>query len=300
MPIDLDCSNTAPISLEEFEYRFRNLNISCDDEQGLVEAACLLSSLSKDKTVVNEYLKRLLTYDASHTDKNYELGFTAQVFPLRPLHNGHLLRAVVWPSKSDEFYVNTGSDLYYYGVPHNHNFHFLTVGYHGPGYTSEYYEIAEPTDGWHPGARVAPKFVGREQLSEEKVMLYRAHTDVHSQFPPEKTSISLNIIPASLGARFSRQFVFNSDVNEVSYFYQNEFNPIIFSFAAAMQSENVVNTLMDIYEKNPNPFIRYHALRAAASSFSNLGARLEILEKGLQSNSDLIIGWIQSYMNKIE
>ena len=34
----------------------------------------------------------------------------------------------------------SGISPFFYHVPHDHNFSFLTVGYLGPGYWSEYYE----------------------------------------------------------------------------------------------------------------------------------------------------------------
>lgn len=38
------------------------------------------------------------------------------------------------------------------------------------------------------------RFVERSNLAEGRMMLYRAHRDVHSQLPPESLSVSLNIM----------------------------------------------------------------------------------------------------------
>ena len=56
---------------------------------------------------------------------------------------------------------NSGTDPFFYGVPHDHNFSFLTVGYLGPGYWSDYYEYD-----YEPGGRLSRR-EGRPALRRE-------------------------------------------------------------------------------------------------------------------------------------
>ncbi len=52
----------------------------------------------------------------------------------------YFIRANFWPSPRDSVFKLSGTSPFFYGLPHDHNFSFLTVGYLGPGYWSEYYE----------------------------------------------------------------------------------------------------------------------------------------------------------------
>src|SRR3546814_15340363 len=64
----------------------------------------------------------------------------------------------------------------------------------GPGYVSDDYDYdPESVDG-RLGEPMALNFVGRSRLSEGRMLLYRAHRDIHSHRPPERLSISLNIM----------------------------------------------------------------------------------------------------------
>ena len=79
-------------------------------------------------------------------------------------------------------------------MPHDHNFSFLTVGYFGPGYASDYYEYDYERTAGFTGEVPGLRFVERSALSEGTLMLYRAHRDTHSQLPAESLSVSLNIL----------------------------------------------------------------------------------------------------------
>lgn len=81
------------------------------------------------------------------------------------------------------------------GLPHDHNFDFLTLGYFGPGYWSDYYEYdyGEVT-GWRGEAVPSLRRIERSRLEQGKLMLYRAHIDVHAQYAADALSVSLNIM----------------------------------------------------------------------------------------------------------
>src|SRR3546814_6946369 len=100
----------------------------------------------------------------------------------------------MWPAAGDAAYAASGPQAFAYGLPHDHNLHFLTTGYWGPGYVSDYYDYdTEAVDG-RLGEPLSLQFVERSRLSEGKMMLYRAHRDVHSQLPQERLSVSLNLM----------------------------------------------------------------------------------------------------------
>ena len=105
----------------------------------------------------------------------------------------------------------SGPAPFFYDLPHDHNFSFLTVGYLGPGYWSDYYEHDGDAHAGLDGEPVELRFVERSRLSEGRVLLYRAHRDIHVQRPPDSFSVSLNILAADPGQHWRTQYRFDID-----------------------------------------------------------------------------------------
>ncbi|GAA4053102.1 transposase [Parerythrobacter jejuensis] len=120
-----------------------------------------------------------------------------QAIMLSTPQNGYFLRANIWPSSTDAIFRSSGKSSFVYEVPHDHNFNFLTVGYFGPGYASDYYEYEYEEVAGVRGETAALRFVERSTLTPGKVLHYRAHRDIHTQLPPQSLSVSLNIVEAN-------------------------------------------------------------------------------------------------------
>ena len=56
------------------------------------------------------------------------------------------------------------------GSPHDHNFEFLTIGYHGPGYRSDHYEVDPQTIVGVVGEKVVLTPKGSSTLAPGQVM----------------------------------------------------------------------------------------------------------------------------------
>src|SRR3546814_11700364 len=113
----------------------------------------------------------------------------------------------MWPAAGDAAYAASGPQAFAYGLPHDHNFHFLTTGYWGPGYVSDYYDYdPESIDGRH-GEPMTLNFVERSQLSEGRLMLHRAHRDIHNPLPPDRLSYRLHIMDAGRTVRSRHQYI---------------------------------------------------------------------------------------------
>jgi hypothetical protein len=78
--------------------------------------------------------------------------------------------------------------------PHDHNFAFLTGGYHGPGYTTILFEYDEAQVVGLPGEPVAIRPCGRAALPRGAMMLYEPSRDIHYQEHPAELSISINVV----------------------------------------------------------------------------------------------------------
>ena len=128
--------------------------------------------------------------------KEWEHSFSPpQSFILGVAH-GMLVRANIWlppkraRSEADAYYKS----IYAYDLAHNHDSPFLTVGYFGPGYETDLYEVDAETVSGTPGEQVTLRAHRREQLTRGRVIYFKAYNDVHVQHEPSELSISLNLI----------------------------------------------------------------------------------------------------------
>lgn len=106
-----------------------------------------------------------------------------------------LLRGNLWmPSTSLGPLRSHEEEVFSYHRAHDHNFYFLTYGYSGPGYETELFEIDPSTLTGSVGDRARVVSRRKAMLEPGSVMLYRAHVDAHTQRPPAKLSLSINLM----------------------------------------------------------------------------------------------------------
>ena len=196
MPRIIDIADDGVISLEECASAMAIHGFNPDDEDSLAHGALMLRRLGNNKSFLGDILVDYLA--AHHRDDPLDNSYGPQVIMLaRPSTGNCFLRANIWPSRDEHMLRASGSDAFVYGLPHDHNFNFLTLGYFGPGYWSDYYEFDyADVVGWR-GEKVDLRPIGRQRLDEGKIMLYRAHIDVHAQLPADALSVSLNIMHTS-------------------------------------------------------------------------------------------------------
>jgi hypothetical protein len=298
MPIDLKSECTSVLTLDEFVEQFATLDADPEDDESLIQAADLLRGLSNNKEFLSDYLISLLRPDKAYQTPQHDS--TSQVFKICELPRRHYLRAVVWPSASDSIYRQHGSAHFYYEEPHDHNFHFLTINHFGPGYESDYYEAIGSTDDWHPGAEVELKSVGRKRLAPDKLMLYRAFVDVHSQFPPESASITLNIMASRAAVLTRKQHIFDKEVRVVKRLVHHNLNPLLFHAAATIGPSDFQEKLMYLYRTGDSDLLRFHALRAAAVAEQSEDGEIDVLALGLEAPSEFISGWTRVVLKELD
>ena len=127
------------------------------------------------------------------------------------------MRANIWPSADEHMVRASGDAAFAIGLPHDHNFSFLTLGYFGPGYWSDYYEYDYAAVTGYRGEPVPSlRFVERSRLEPGKLMLYRAHRDVHAQLPADALSVSLNVMHTQGAQGWLDQYKFDLDRREIA------------------------------------------------------------------------------------
>lgn len=185
-----------------------------DNEDSLANAASALKKLANDRNFLGDLL--IAQLKKRHREGGSDSGYGPQSIVLSSNRGGHFLRANIWPSEDEACFRARGAKTFVYGIPHDHNFSFLTAGYFGPGYLSDYYEYDYEAVGGYRGENAGLRFVERSALETGKLMLYRAHLDVHAQLPPESLSVSLNVMHIDPAQGWYDQYGFDLDSNVVT------------------------------------------------------------------------------------
>ena len=214
--------------------------------------------------------------------------YTPQVIMLHSRSSKFTIRANLWPAEGDSIVYNSGASPFFYHIPHDHNFSFLTVGYLGPGYWSEYYEYDYEGVTGYAGEEVDLRFVEKSRLEQGKVMLYRAHRDVHNQLPADAMSVSINILGNSLSHRFRDQYRFDTKGSRIDGIMNRvEIEPLL-ALSAHFGGDEGRDLLDSFAARHPSERVRYMALKAQAGAAPDLDGRIETFQRGARSDSLLV------------
>ncbi|MEP5937387.1 MAG: transposase [Erythrobacter sp.] len=184
------------------------------DEANLSKSADWLRKLANNRQFLGDLL--LDQIKDRYCEPALERGYGPQAIALSQKIGGTFLRANIWPSERDHCFQASGGETFVYGIPHDHNFSLLTCGYLGPGYRSDYYEYDYETVAGFAGEKVPLRFIERSALGVGKMMLYRAHRDIHSQLPLESLSVSLNVMHIGPAQGWHDQYGFDLDAGEMT------------------------------------------------------------------------------------
>lgn len=210
MPRVIDLADDTRASLAECCDALAARGFDPRDEHSLIHAARQLRRLGNDREFLGDLLVAELAKD--YREETAGNSYGPQVIMLVPpgTHPDFFVRANIWPSRDEHMMRASGGESFVYGLPHDHNFDFLTLGYFGPGYWSDYYEFDyEDVIGWCGEEVSSLRFVERARLDAGKLMHYRAHRDVHAQLPADSLSVSLNILHASGAQGWLDQYAFD-------------------------------------------------------------------------------------------
>jgi hypothetical protein len=194
MPRLIAAGDAGPIGLDALVEALDAADFDARDEESFAALGPLLARLGRNR----EFLAELAIDELKGRCEGQHRGngYGAQVFLLRPPDGRYVLRANFWPAREDPLVRASGPAAFYYDLPHDHNFPFLTYGYLGPGYWSDYFEYDVDALAGVPGEDAALRFVERSRLEPGRLMLYRMRRDIHVQLPPDAFSVSLNILGA--------------------------------------------------------------------------------------------------------
>jgi hypothetical protein len=294
----IPCEEKDEIGLDELVQALNDDGFDPADEESFAAAAPLLSRLANNRDFLAELA--LAELKDRCTRQSLENRYSSQVLMLHRASEKFFIRANFWPSERDSVFKTSGTSPFFYHVPHDHNFSFLTVGYLGPGYWSEYYEYDYEAVAGLPGEKVNLRFVEKSRLEQDKVMLYRAHRDVHDQLPADEMSVSINIMEASNRLPFLDQYRFDVKKCEIAGILTRTASEALLAIAATHGGGNARDLVESFAESHPCDRIRFAALRELAGAADDTDAGLQLLARGTASANAFVAEMSAREMQKLE
>jgi hypothetical protein len=262
MPRVIDLEDSSACTLGECIAALDASGFDPRDEGSLLHAAGWLRRLGNDRDFLADIMIAELKQRHRHDDAGNTYG--PQVIMLSPLGGDHFLRANIWPSRDESLFRASGGGPFVYELPHDHNFDFLTVGYFGPGYWSDYYEYDYETVAGAVGEGAGLRFVERSRLAPGKLMHYRAHRDVHSQLPPDTLSVSLNVMHSGGAQGWLDQYRFDVGRNEIAGVLGPGASEVFLRIAVGLGGEEALDLAESFARNHSSERMRLTALDARA------------------------------------
>jgi hypothetical protein len=263
MPQLIECKDERVISLKQAIAEIGPSGVDMSDPDDVARGALTLRRLNNNRTFLGDILVEQLTQ--RHRQIGPQSAYGPQAIVLSELKGGSFLRANIWPSAKDACFQASGAKSFVYGTAHDHNFSFLTAGYFGPGYASDYYEYDYSSVAGYVGEQPGLKFTGRDTLSEHKMMLYRAHKDIHSQIPPESMSVSLNIMHIDPAQGWFDQYGFDLSSGEITGLLNPTSTECFLRCAVGLGGEEAIDLADHFGKHHPSDRIRLASFEARAT-----------------------------------
>ena len=169
--------------------------------------------------------------------------------PTFVLHYGsyYAVRAVVWLPMEEL----AADELLSYYDGHDHNFDFLTCSYFGSGYRTVIYDYDHDKVVGYPGEKVVLRFQEDTDFPVGKLMYYFASKDVHTQYPPDDLSISVNLILPRSGEPKLQYFFDVEKQTVIGQVNELSLRNTIFRAVQALGDENSIELLLHIARNHP-------------------------------------------------
>ena len=286
MPRLIEVGDQPPCDLDACLAALNEHGVDPQEEGSLHHAARWLKRLGANRSFLSNLL--LAELRDRHREDDGASVYGPQVITLSKPQGNFFMRANIWPAEEDHTYRASGGASFVYGLPHDHNFSFLTQGYFGPGYWSDYYEYDfEAVDGW-TGEPANLRFTGRRRLEEGSVMLYRAHLDVHSQLPPDAMSCSLNIMHMGDGQGWLDQYRFDTDAGTVDGVVNPASSEVFLRMAVGLGDAEALDLAERFALSHPSDRMRLACWDARAATLPGLVERDALWREAERSGSRMV------------
>ena len=262
MPRLIDPGDASPIGLDALIDALASTTVDARDDDAFASLGPLLARLGRNRDFLAELaIAELKDRYCRQTANRYG----PQVMLLGGDHR-FVVRANFWPAPGDAMLRASGPAAFFYGFAHDHNFPFLTYGYTGPGYVSDDYDHDGDWIDRAPGERVALQPRGRARLDPGRLLLYRAHRDVHVQHPPEALSVSLNILARDPAQQWRDQFEYDVGAGTIVRALTTTASEVLVALAVHFGGGNGLDLATSFAARHPSPRMRRTAADALASA----------------------------------
>lgn len=280
-------ADAACAELDEASGAILDFGFDPRDEESLTNAALWLRRLGNNRTFLGDRIIEELA--GRHREEVLDNSYGPQVITLVPPNGNFFIRANLWPALDDHMARASGSAPFVYGMPHDHNFDFLTIGYFGPGYWSDYYEADyDQIVGWRGEPVPSLRFVERARLEEGKIQLYRAHIDVHAQRPAEALSVSLNVLHTTPAQGWFDQYRFDVERREIGAIISPGPSEALLKVAIGLGSAEAIDLGHRFARRHPSDRLRLAAWDALASREIGPDAKDAVWREAEGSGSRLV------------
>lgn len=287
MPLVLDIADAEVATLAEVRDALNTSGFDPLDPDSLDHAARWLRRLGNDQHFLGDILIEELA--RRHNGDGLSNAYGPQVVMLVPPQGQFFIRANIWPSAGEHMVRASGDAAFAIGLPHDHNFNFLTLGYFGPGYWSDYYEYDfEAVDGWRGEPVASLKFIERARLEQGKIQLYRANHDVHAQLPADTLSVSLNIMHTHAVQDWCDQYKFDLEGGTIAAMLSPTPSQALLRVAVGLGSEAALDLAERFALRHPSDRLRLVAFDALAGRDSDPGARDTLWARAENCGSRLV------------
>lgn len=287
MPRMIDLADQAVASLAETTTAIDEAGFDPGDEDSLLHAARWLRRLGNNKSFLGDMLVEELAQ--RHREDVANNSYSPQVIVLSAPFRDFYLRANIWPSADEHIVRASGTSAFAIGVPHDHNFSFLTLGYFGPGYWSDYYEFDyTEVAGWQGEPVPSLRFIERSRLEPGKLMLYRAHRDVHTQLPADALSVSLNVMHCHGALGWLDQYRFDTDGGRIAAPIGMVPSDAFLRVAVGLGGAEALDLAERFARNHPSDRLRLAAWDALASVQADAAARDSLWARAEASGSRLV------------
>ena len=231
-----------------------------------------------------------------HREEMPGSAYSPQVVMLVPPGGSFFLRANIWPSADEHMVRASGEAAFAIGLPHDHNFSFLTLGYFGPGYWSDYYEYDYAQVVGYRGEPVPSlRFIKRSRLEPGKLMLYRAHLDVHAQLPADSLSVSLNVMHTAGAQGWLDQYRFDLDRREIAAQLSPAPSAAFLKVAVGLGSDEALDLARRFAQRHPSDAMRLAAWEALTAREAEPAARDALWREAEGAGSRLVTMEARAY-----
>jgi hypothetical protein len=297
MPRLIDPGKDEAICLDELVDALDSTPFDVRDEDEFASLGPLLARLGRNQRFLADLaIDELKTRCQAQSTGN---GYGPQVFLLRPPNGRYLLRANFWPAREDPVTRASGTAAFFYDMPHDHNFPFLTYGYFGPGYWSDYYEYDVAALAGLPGEPAGLRFVERARLEPGRLMLYRTRRDIHVQLPPDSLSVSLNILGADPAQPWLEQFRFDVERGTIAGGLTCTGSEALLALAVHFGG-NGLDLAEQLAARHPCERMRATAVGALASAAPSADAAQAILSRAMNSTSGYVAGHARLRLDRLD